>query len=97
MSGLSVGVCLIGKVMWVDCFVVVEQDFLGKMVGADMVIDVVAEVVVVEIADMVRALFFVFSSRGCLGNMMGASVVIEVVVGVVVLVWRRWSLVWDWV
>ena len=56
MSGLSVGVCLFGKVMWVDCFVVVEQDFLGKMVGADMVIDVVAEVaevVVVEIADMV--------------------------------------------
>ena len=53
MSGLSVGVCLFGKVMWVDCFVVVEQDFLGKMVGADMVIHVVAEVVVVEIADMV--------------------------------------------
>ena len=43
--------------------------------------------------------FLSFSGMVIWGNMMGARVVIEVVVGVVVLVlvWWRWSVVWEWV
>ena len=63
------------------------------MVGMDVVMEVVVEVVVVEAVDVVRVGFFVFSRRGCLGHMMDAIVVIEVVVDVVVLVCWRWSVV----
>ena len=35
-------------VIWVDCFLLLERDFLGKMVGTDVVMEVVVEVVVVE-------------------------------------------------
>ena len=40
------GVCLFGMVIWVDCFVLLGSDFLGKMMGARMVMEVVVEVVV---------------------------------------------------
>ena len=36
-------------VIWVDCFVLLEHGFLGKMVGVDFLMDVVVEVVVVWI------------------------------------------------
>ena len=96
MNGLNVGACLFGMVIWVDCFVLLEHDFVGKMVGADVVIKVVVEVVVGGAVDVVRV-DFVFLRCGCLGKMMGARVVREVVVEVIVLVWWRWSVVWGWV
>ena len=42
-----------GMVSWADCFVLMESCFLGKMVGADMLMDMVVEVVVVEAVDVV--------------------------------------------
>ena len=92
MNGLSVGACLFGMVIWVDCFVFLEHDFVGKMVGADVVMEVVVEVVMGDAVDMVRA-DFVFLRRGCLAKTMGARVVIQVVV----LVKWMWSVVWGWV
>ena len=85
----SVGACLFGIVIWVDFFVFLGRNFLGKMVGAEMVIEVVVEVVVGEAVEVMQANYFVFLRYGCLGKMMGARVVIEVVVEVVVLVWWR--------
>ena len=41
MNGLSVGGFLFGMVIWADCFVLLEQGFLGKMVGMDVLMDVV--------------------------------------------------------
>ena len=87
MNRLSEGVCLFEIVIWAECFVILEHDFLGKMVGADVVMEVVVEVVVVVAVDVVLAGFFVFFKWGCLGNRMGARVVMEIVVGVVMLVW----------
>ena len=86
MNVLSVGGFLFGMVIWADCFVLLEHGFLGKMVGADVLMDVV-----VEAAEVVQAGLFVFLRRGCLEDMMGVRVVIENVVGAVVLVWWRWS------
>ena len=100
MNGLNVGGFLFGMVIWAVCFILLERGFLGKMVGADVLLNmVVVEVVVVETVDVVQMCFFVFFQRGCLGVMMGVRVVIEVVVGavvlvgVVVLVWWRCSVV----
>ena len=53
MNGLCVGGCRFGIVIWMDCFVLFECDFLGKKVGTDMVMEVVVEVVVVEAVDVV--------------------------------------------
>ena len=50
-NGLSVGVCLFGLVIWVDYFVLLGNDFLGKMMGARVVIEVVIEVVVLCCGD----------------------------------------------
>ena len=47
------GGCFFGMVIWADCFVLLESCFLGKMVGADMLMDMVIEVVVVEAVDVV--------------------------------------------
>ena len=41
-------------VIWGDCFVLLERVFLGKMVGTDVLMDVVVEVVEVEAVDMVQ-------------------------------------------
>ena len=41
MNGLSVGGFLFGMVIWADCFLLLEQGFLGKMVGMDVLMDVV--------------------------------------------------------
>ena len=95
MNELSVGACLFGIVIWADYFVLLEHYFLGKVVDADVVMEVVVQVVVAETVDVVLAGFFVFFRHGCLRNMMGMRVAIDVVVGVVVLVWWRWSLVWE--
>ena len=95
--GVSVSTCLFGMLIWVDCFAILECNFLVKMVGADAVMEVVVEVVVVETVDVVQAGFLAFFRRGCLGNMMGARMVIEIVVGVVVLVRWIWSVVQEWV
>ena len=70
-----------------------ERSFSGKMVGTDVLMDVVLEVVVVEAVDMVQAGFFFFFQRGYLQDMVSVRVVIEVVVGAVVLVWCRWCVV----
>ena len=88
MNELNVGACLFGIVIWADCFVLLEHDFMEKMAG----VEVVAEVFVIEIEDVVRAGFVVFR-YGCFGNMTGARVVIQVIVGV--LVWWGWSVVWE--
>ena len=88
MNGMSVGGCLFGIVISVDCFVLLECNLLGKMVGTDMVMEVMVEVVVMEAVDV----FLIFRSD-CFENMMGVRVVIEVMVGVVVLVWWRWFVV----
>ena len=84
--------CLFGMVIWMD-FLLLEYEFLGKMLGMDMVMELVVEVVVVEAVGVVQAGFFVFSRRVCLGDMMDVKVVIEFVVGVVVLVWWKWAVV----
>ena len=46
------------------------------MIGAEMVMEVVVEVVVGEAVKVVRADFFVFLRRDCLRKMMGVRVVI---------------------
>ena len=102
MNGLSVGRFLFGMVILADYFILLERGFLGKMVGADALMDVVLRVavgVVVETVDVVQVWFFDFFWGGCFGDMMGVRVVMEVVVGavvlvdVVVLVWWRCSVV----
>ena len=45
-------------VIWVNCFVLFKRGFFGKKVGADALMDVVVEVVVVETVDVVEAGFF---------------------------------------
>ena len=48
MNGLSVGEFLFGMPIWADCLILLEGRFLDKMVGADILLDVVVvEVVVV--------------------------------------------------
>ena len=61
-----------------DHFFLLKRGFLEEMVGTDVLMDVVVEVVAVEAMNVVQAGFFV--RRGCLGDMMGVRVVIEVVV-----------------
>ena len=53
-----------------------EHGFFGMMVGTDVLMDVVVEVVVVKTVKVVQAGFFVFLQRCCLGDMMGVRVVI---------------------
>ena len=99
MNRLSVGGFLLGMVIWANCFLLLEHGFLGKMVGADVLMDVVVEVVVVELMNMVQSGFFsLFTTWFLVRDMVGLRVRIEVVVGVVVLVgavvallWWRWS------
>ena len=76
MNRISVAGFLFGMGIWADCFVLSEQGFLGKMVGTDVLMSVVPEVVVVEAVDVVQAGSFVFLGRSCLGDMMGVTVVI---------------------
>ena len=66
--------------IWADRFFLLKCGFLDEMVGTDVLMDVVDEVVVVEPMNVVQEGFFVFIRRGCLGEMMGVRVVIEVVV-----------------
>ena len=95
MNRLSVGGFLFGMVIWGDCFILLEWGFLDKMVGTDVLLDmVVVEIIVVETVDVVQVCFF---QCVCLGDMMGVRVVREVVVDVVVFVWWRCSVVWEWV
>ena len=63
MNGLNVSGCLIGMVIWADCFVLLGCNFLGQTVGADMLMEVVVVVVVVGAVDVVRTGFFVFFRR----------------------------------
>ena len=60
MNGPNVSGCLIGMVIWADCFVLLGRNFLGQTVGADMLMEVV---VVVGAVDVVRTGFFVFFRR----------------------------------
>ena len=61
MNGLSVGGFLSGMMIWADCFVLLQRGFLGKVVGADVLMDMVVEVVEVEAVDVVEAGFLPFS------------------------------------
>ena len=45
-------------VIWVNCFVLFERGFFGNKVGADPLMDVVVEVIVVETVDVVEVGFF---------------------------------------
>ena len=63
-----------------DRFFLLKRGFLEKMVGTDVLMDVVVEVVVVEAMNVVQAGFFVFIRRGCFGDIMDVGVVIAVVV-----------------
>ena len=81
-NGLSLAACLFKLVIWADCFVLLECDFLGKIVG----VDVVMEVIVVEAMNMVQANFFVFLRCRFLGKMMSARLMIEVDLAIMVLV-----------
>ena len=60
MNRLSIGGFLFWMVIRADCFVLLEQGFLGEMVGTDVFMDVVVEVIVVEAVDVVQGGFFVF-------------------------------------
>ena len=54
MNGLSMDGFLFGMEFWADCFILLERGFLDKMVGADVVLDVVVvEIVVVGTVDVV--------------------------------------------
>ena len=79
---MSVGGFLFGMVIWADCFVLLELGFLGRMVGAGVVV----EFVVMGAVMWCKQEFFYFFRRGCFGGIMGVRVVIGVVVGVMVLV-----------
>ena len=61
INGLSVGGFLSGMVIWADCFVLSQCSFLGKVVGADVLMDMMVEVVEVEAVDVVQAGFLSFS------------------------------------
>ena len=94
MNGLSVGRSLFGMVVRVDCLILLEWSFLDKMVGVDVLLDVVVvEVVVVETVDVVQVWFFQNFRRGCLGDMMGVRAAVEVVVGVLTEI-HIWVKVW---
>ena len=54
MNELSLGGFLFGMVIWADCFVLLEWGFLSKMVGTDVLMDVMVEVVVVEAVDVLQ-------------------------------------------
>ena len=58
MNGLSVGGYLFGMVIWPNCFLLLECHVLGKMVGTDLVMEVVLQVFVVEAVDVMQAGFF---------------------------------------
>ena len=60
MNGLSAGECLFGMVIFADFFVLLERYFLGKMVGTDVMMEILVEVAVVETVHVVRGTFFVF-------------------------------------
>ena len=61
MNGLSLGGFLFWMVISADCFILLERGFLDKMVGADVLLDVVAvKIVVVETVDVVQVWFCVF-------------------------------------
>ena len=70
MNGLSVGGFLFGMVILADYFILLEQSFLGKMVDADVLMDLV---VVVETVDVAQVCFFYFFRGGSFGAMMGVS------------------------
>ena len=53
LNRLSVGGFIFGMVIWADCFDVLERSFLGKMVGTDVLMDVVVEVVEVVVVEAV--------------------------------------------
>ena len=55
MNALSVGGFPFGMVIWADCFVLLERGFLGKMVGMEVLIEAMVEVLVL---DVVQAGFF---------------------------------------
>lgn len=76
----SVGEHFIGIVIWADFCVFLGHVCFGEMLGAEVVIEVVVEVVVGKVD------FFYFVRCDCLRKMMGPRVVIEVVFEVVVLV-----------
>ena len=67
MKGLSVGGFLFGMVIWADCVVLLKRRFLGKMVGVDVLMDVVVEVVLVVAVDVMQAGFLSFSGVVVLG------------------------------
>ena len=54
MNRSSVGGFFFGMVIWADCFVLLERGFLGKMLGTDVLIDVVVELIVTEAVDVVK-------------------------------------------
>ena len=81
-NGLSLAACLFKLVIWADGFVLLQCDFLGKIVG----VDVVMEVVVVEAVNMVQA-NFCFFEMSFFGEDDGARLMIEVVLAMMVLVW----------
>ena len=95
INGLSVGGLLFGMVIWGDCFILLEWGFLDKMVGADILLDMlVVDIIVVETVDVVQVRFFppcLFGGydgcesgdRGC-GWCGGVG-------------WWRCSVVWEWV
>ena len=57
-NGMSLGACLFGMVIWEDCFVILEHNFLGKMASADVVMELFSEAVVVEAVDPMQVGFF---------------------------------------
>ena len=97
MNGSSLGGFLFGMMIRADCFVLLEWGFLGKMIGTDVLMDVVVEIAVVAAVDVVQAGLLSFCDVIVLGDVMGVSVVREVVVGAVVPVWWKWCVVWKWV
>ena len=60
MKGLSLGGLLFGMMIRVDCFVLLEWGFLGKIICTDVLMDLVVEVVMVAAVDVVQEGFFIF-------------------------------------
>ena len=66
MNELSVDACLLGTVIWADCF--------GQIVDSDVVMEVVVEVVVVEAVDVVPARFFCLFQTWLFGEYDGCEI-----------------------
>ena len=74
MDGLNVGGCLFGMVTCANSFLFLQLDVLRKMVGINLVMDMVVEVVVLEAADVAGAGLSFFFQAWLFGEYDGCDI-----------------------